>query len=357
MEKAVIVGLKTPGNRFNFESSIAELNKLANTAGAGITETVIQERKAPDPATFIGKGKAEEVANIAKNDGIDLIIFDHELTPTQQRNLENITDTKVIDRTALILDIFASHAYSKAGKLQVQLAQYNYLLPRLTRLWTHLSRIGGTIGTRGPGRGPGEKQLEVDRRRIGAKISRLKKQLSKVEKTRRTQRKNREKSGILRVVLVGYTNSGKSSLINALTKAGVKVEDQLFSTLDPTSRKISYGEKTAVVTDTVGFIDNLPHQLVEAFKSTLEEVTEADLLLKVTDGSAENFEERLKTVDDVLNQIGANNPSVLVINKIDLLEESELKGLKSQHPDAVFVSALKNTGFDDLRLKISRFNK
>lgn len=348
MEKALIVGLKTLQNKHNFDNSISELKNLTHTSGAKVSQVIVQERKSPDPATYIGKGKAAEIGTIIKEDDIGLIIFDHELTSTQLRNLENITDTKVVDRTALILDIFSRHAYSKEGKLQVELAQYNYYLPRLTRLWTHLSRLGGGIGTRGPG----ETQLEVDRRRIQLKISNLKKQLKKMDKIRRTQRQSRKRSGALKIVLVGYTNSGKSSLINALTKAEVKVEDQLFSTLDPTSRRLYLNGKNVVITDTVGFIDNLPHELIEAFKSTLEEVTEADLLLNVADCSVENLEERLDVVSSVLEQIGANSHSIKVFNKIDILLKNEVEGLKKAYPDAVFISALKGEGIEELREKI-----
>ena len=351
MEKCVLVALKTQKNRHNFDSSIHELQRLAETAGAEVVETFVQERRAPDTSTFIGKGKADEIGRFAKKKGIELIFIDHELTPTQQRNLERQTDVKIVDRTALILDIFAQHARSKAGKLQVELAQYNYILPRLTRMWTHLSRMAGGIGTR---RGPGETQLEVDRRKINAKISHLKKQLVKVEKTRRTQRKQRERTGTYRIVLVGYTNSGKSSLINLLAKAGVKAENQLFSTLDPTSRKVRVDGGSVVVTDTVGFIDNLPHELIEAFKSTLEEVSEADLLLKITDASAENLEEKIKTVDNVLSQIGAVGESVLVLNKTDLIEEEEIEGLRSQYSEAVLISVKENKGLEKLRQTIRK---
>lgn len=350
MEKCVLVGLKTPKNKHNFQNSFEELERLAQTAGTEIIETFIQEKPAPNPATFIGKGKITEIANFVNKQGIELIFFDHELTPTQQRNIEKETQVKVVDRTALILDIFAGHAQSRAGKLQVELAQYNYILPRLTRMWTHLSRMAGGIGTR---RGPGETQLEVDRRRIKTRISHLKKDLVKVEKNRRTQRKQRQRTGIFKIVLVGYTNSGKSSLVNLLTKAGVKAEDKLFSTLDPTSRKIWLDGGSVVVTDTVGFIDNLPHELIEAFKSTLEEVTEADLMLKVTDASVEDIDERIKTVDFVLSQIGAEGQSLLVFNKIDLLNSDEKNGLKNRYPDAIFISVEKNIGIEDVKDAVS----
>src|SRR5918994_527310 len=318
-ERAILVGVELPSNKhtISLEDSLEELERLAQTAGAEVTQKFTQQLRSITPATLVGRGKVDEIH--AKVDELhpDLAIFDEDLTPAQQRNLELALNVRVIDRSQLILDIFAQRARSNEGKLQVELAELVYVLPRLTRQWTHLSRLGGGIGTRGPG----ETQLEVDRRRIRERIGHLKRRLKTVERTRTLQRKEREEVPYTTVSLVGYTNAGKSTLMNALTRAGVFVEDKLFATLDPTIRalRLPNGDRV-MIAYTVGFINKIPHSLIDAFKSTLEEVSRADLLLHLVDMANPLYEEQSRVIEEVLVEIGAGEiPMVLVPNKVDLV--------------------------------------
>ena len=317
-ERAVLVGVELPLRRDGvpLDHSLEELQRLAETAGATVARKFTQQLRRVTPATLMGRGKVEEIQSSLRALNADLVIVDDDLTPAQQRNLETAFKLRVIDRSQLILDIFAQRARSNEGKLQVELAQLDYLLPRLTRQWTHLSRLGGGIGTRGPG----ETQLEVDRRRIRERISHLKTRLKTVERTRSLHRKERDEVPFATVALVGYTNAGKSTLMNVLTRAGVFVEDKLFATLDPTTRalRLANGDKVMLV-DTVGFINKIPHALVEAFKSTLEEVRSADLLLHLVDLSSPLYAEQIHVIERVLDEIGAGEiPTILAPNKIDL---------------------------------------
>jgi GTPase len=323
-ERAVLVGVELPSRRdgVSLDDSLEELQRLAETAGATVARKFTQQLRQVTPATLMGRGKVEEIRSSLGALNADLVIVDDDLTPAQQRNLETAFKLRVIDRSQLILDIFAQRARSNEGKLQVELAQLDYLLPRLTRQWTHLSRLGGGIGTRGPG----ETQLEVDRRRIRERIGHLKKRLKTVERTRSLQRKERDEVPFATIALVGYTNAGKSTLMNALTRAGVFVEDKLFATLDPTTRalRLANGDRVMLV-DTVGFINKIPHALVEAFKSTLEEVRSADLLLHLVDLANPLFGEQVHIIERVLGEIGAGGvPTILVPNKIDLAPEAPL---------------------------------
>ena len=330
------------------EESLDELASLAETAGAMVLTRVLQNRQRPDPATFIGSGKAEELALLCQTMEIDLAILDDELTGAQQRNLENLLGVRVIDRTALILDIFAQRAQSAEGKLQVELAQMKYRLPRLTGQGTVLSRLGGGIGTRGPG----ETQLEVDRRRIRRRIDDLEAQLRDIKRQRDLRRARREKTGQLTVALVGYTNAGKSTLLNALSGADVLVEDKLFATLDPVMRRVELPEnRSALVVDTVGFIRKLPHQLVQAFRSTLEEALFADLLVVVSDLSSPNYAQQRATVFEVLDELGAaDRPILEALNKAD---QANVTGM-IEPADAILISAKEGKGLDALKAEISR---
>jgi GTP-binding protein HflX len=330
-ERVVLVGVQhssipvrqAEGGQFLAEDSLTELARLSDTAGLAVTGTVSQFlREGIHPATFIGSGKVHEVKEQVVDTNATAVIFDDNLSPAQQRNLEKSLGVKVIDRSQLILDIFAQRAQSLAGKLQVELAQLEYLQPRLTRQWTHLSRLGGGgVGTRGPG----ETQLEVDRRRIRERISTLKRRLHDVERTRGLQRQERERVPFPTVALVGYTNAGKSTLMNTLTHAGVLVEDKLFATLDPTSRRLDLpGGQPVMVTDTVGFINKLPHQLIDAFKSTLEEVRTADFLLHLIDATHPHWAEQKAVVEQVLAELGAGEkPTLVVFNKLDCLSDND----------------------------------
>ena len=356
IERAVLVGVDRGDPLWSVDESLAELARLANTAGAEVVAVTSQRLDTPNPRTFVGSGKAEEVAQLCRAHAADVAIFDDELSPSQQSNLEKIVprDVKVIDRTALILDIFALHATTKEGRLQVRLAQNQYLLPRLRGMWAHLAsnRMGGGVGSRF---GEGESQLEVDRRMVRKRITSIKRELKELADNRQLQRKSRYESGMFRVALAGYTNAGKSSLLNALTGADVLSYDQLFATLDSTTRKYELPEgREITLTDTVGFIQKLPTTLVEAFKSTLDEVVGADLVLHVVDASSPQFEAQISAVEDVLGQIGAQKVSrVLVFNKVDLLTPEELSALTARHADAVFVSAQERTGIDQLISRIS----
>jgi GTP-binding protein HflX len=344
-EKAVLIGVDLPSrdHKVPLSYSLEELVRLAKTAGANVVKKYSQQVKNVTPATLMGRGKVEEIQSSLQELGADLVIVDEDLTPAQQRNLETAFKVRVIDRSQLILDIFAQRARSNEGKLQVELAQLEYLLPRLTRQWTHLSRLGGGIGTRGPG----ETQLEVDRRRIRERIGNLKRRLKTVERTRTLQRKERDEVPFATVALVGYTNAGKSTLMNALTRAGVFVEDKLFATLDPTTRalRLPNGDKVMLV-DTVGFINKIPHSLIEAFKSTLEEVRSADLLLHLVDMANPLYEEQIQVIEKVLGEIGAGEiPTVLVPNKIDAVDAVPLAELKNGEVREVCpISALTGAG-------------
>lgn len=351
VERAFLVGVEWKENKFPIQESLAELSRLAYTAGAEVIASTYQKIEKPNPRFFIGTGKAEEISAIVKSQNIDVVIFDDELTPSQQSNLEGLfpKNVKVIDRTALILDIFGTHATTREGKLQVQLAQLQYLLPRLRGMWSHLAKeqTRGGIGSRF---GMGESQLEVDRRLIRQKISSLRRELKQVANTRNTKSKTRNDSHIFRIALAGYTNAGKSSVLNALTGSNVLSQDLLFATLDPTTRKLVLPEgRELTITDTVGFIQKLPTTLVESFHSTLQEVIEADLILEIVDTSSENYEYHIETVNAVLDQIGADNISKqIVFNKCDLLSSDDLHERKLLHRNDIFVSAHSQEGMDEL---------
>jgi GTPase len=344
------------------EDSVAELASLARTAGAEVVGSLIQRLRMPDRATYLGKGRANELAALAREHDVDLVIFDDELAPAQQRNLEDLLDARVIDRTALILDIFAQHARTREGQLQVELAQLDYRLPRLTGRGRAMSRLGGgsrgaTGGTGGAigVRGPGETKLEIDRRRIRARIAELKRELEAVRQQRGVLRRQRGAQAIPVVAVVGYTNAGKSTLFNTLTSAGVIVENKLFATLDPTTRHITLPtHQEVLLTDTVGFIQKLPTSLVAAFRATLEEVVEADLLLEVVDVTHENAIEQSATVNEVLTELGAaEKPRVTALNKIDLLADPSAIDT-SLYPNAVPVSALTGQGTRELLIRVGK---
>lgn len=354
-ERAILVGVDLPNAKWPIESSLDELERLADTAGASTVARTTQRLQAPNPRTFIGSGKTDELAQMCINLSADLVIFDDELSPSQQSNLERAVpkNVKVIDRTALILDIFALHATSKEGRLQVRLAQNQYLLPRLRGMWAHLAsnRMGGGVGSRF---GEGESQLEVDRRLVRKRITSIKRELLHLEAVRHTQRETRLESGVYRVALAGYTNAGKSSLLNRLTGSDVLSYDKLFATLDSTTRKLVLPEgRTVTLTDTVGFIQKLPTTLVESFKSTLNEITSANLILHVVDVSSESHEAQIEAVYEVLQQIGAQSlPSVIVFNKCDLLSQDDLEAMRSRYRKAVFVSSVTGAGIDQLITRI-----
>ncbi|WP_203917431.1 GTPase HflX [Rugosimonospora africana] len=360
LERVVLVGVWTEGSVADAENSLTELAALAETAGSQVLEGLIQRRGRPDASTFIGRGKVDELRSVVLSTGADTVICDGELSPGQLRTLEQQTKVKVIDRTALILDIFAQHAKSKEGKAQVELAQLQYFLPRLRGWGEALSRQTGGSG-RGGGagggvglRGPGETKLETDRRRIRTRISRLKREISAMRTIRDTKRSGRLRNAIPAVAIAGYTNAGKSSLLNRLTGAGVLVEDALFATLDPTTRRAQTSDgRIYTLSDTVGFVRHLPHQLVEAFRSTLEEVGQADLMVHVVDGAHPDPEEQVRAVHEVLAEVGADKlPELLVVNKVDAASEEILLRLKREWPDAVFVSARTGRGIEQLQAAI-----
>ena len=347
MESAILVGVvQANDTRASVDDSLNELALLADTAGARVVDRVVQSLVKINPATYIGKGKVEELKALTAEKKIDLVIFDDDLSTVQIRNLERALKCKLVDRSALILDIFASRAKTATAKTQVELAQLEYLRTRLTRQWTHLSRQKGGIGTKGPG----ETQIETDRRLIGTRIATLKKRLVKIEQQRTTQRKGRQ--GFSRVSLVGYTNAGKSTLMNTLADTKVLAEDRLFATLDATTRKVLLaGNKEILLSDTVGFIRKLPHRLIESFKSTLDEVRESDLLVHVVDVTHPGFEDHISVVQETLGELGALDvPAVMVFNKVDGLEDrSVLAELALKYEDPIFVSALRGIGLDELR--------
>ena len=346
LERVVLVGVWRGGDWQGAQRAMAELARLAETAGSLVCDALVQRRQRPDPATFIGSGKAEQLAEIVRATGADTVICDGELSASQLRALEQAVGVKVVDRTWLILDIFAQHARTREGKAQVALAQMSYLLPRLRGWGESMSRTGGGIGTRGPG----ETKLESDRRRVREQIGRLRRQLDEMARTRVTQRRARRRSDTRSIAIVGYTNAGKSSLLNRLTGSDVLIEDALFATLDPTVRRVRLltGED-ATLTDTVGFIRHLPHALVESFRSTLEEIAEADCLIHVVDASDADAGGQMAAVRAVLAQIGADRiPEVLVLNKVDVADAATLAPLRGLAPQAVEVSARTGAGLAEL---------
>ena len=355
-EAALLIGLERPGHdRWAAQDSLAELRELAESAGVAVLELLTQKRDAPSAPTFVGKGKADEIAARCQALAANTVIFDDDLSPAQGRNLCEIfgPNVKVLDRTELILDIFAQRARTREGKIQVELAQLYYMLPRLTGMWTHLSRQRGGVGCRGPG----ETQLEVDRRRVQEKITRLQRQLAEVRKNRRIERSGRQKLHWPCVSIIGYTNSGKSTLMNALTAAGVQAEDKLFATLDPTTRKHRLpNNQNILLSDTVGFLRKLPHHLIESFKATLEETTEADLLLHVVDVTHPQVHEQIAAVTVVLNELEAGQkPVVVALNKIDRIgvDRSVLERLQREHPGSVAISAKCGTNLTVLQEEIA----
>jgi GTP-binding protein HflX len=354
LERVVLIGVWVEGSQVSAENSLRELSRLAETAGSEVLDALIQRRSHVDAATYVGSGKARELAGVVAATGADTVICDGELTPSQLRRLEGVVQVKVIDRTALILDIFAQHARSREGKAQVELAQLQYMLPRLRGWGESLSRQaggrvagGGGIGTRGPG----ETKLETDRRRLRTRISRLKKDISGMSTGRKVQHAQRNRREVPSVVIAGYTNAGKSSLLNALTGAGVLVEDALFATLDPAVRRAETPSgRGFTLTDTVGFVRHLPHQLVEAFRSTLEESAEADLILHVVDGSDPEPEAQIAAVRGVLAEVGAARvPELIVVNKIDAADPVVLQALRAREPGSLSVSAKTGAGLPALR--------
>lgn len=352
-ERAILIGMEWGRNDslWTVDDSLEELKQLADTAGATVIKKFIQKRPKPDPAFFIGRGKVQELALYAQQENIDLCIFDDELSPAQQRNIESVMGIRILDRTALILDIFAQRARTNEGKLQVELAQLQYTLPRIMGKGLMLSRLGGGIGTRGPG----ETKLEVDRRRIRDRIAFIKEQIEKVKAVRSLHRSKRKKNNVFEVSLVGYTNAGKSTLLNTLTNSDIYAKDQLFATLDPTTRQLTLPNKQEIIiTDTVGFIQRLPHQLIAAFRSTLEVVTEADLLVHVIDVSHELYKEQAAAVHEVLKEIGAETkPVITVYNKIDKLPpDSKLADRLALEEDTVCISATKKLNLETLQQMI-----
>lgn len=345
-ERCILVAVVLPAlSKWQVQDHLDELQDLARTSGAEVVDTFLQERNRPDSAYFLGKGKIEEIKEFIEDNDVDLVIFDDELTPAQARNLERILEKKVIDRAALILDIFASHAQTREAKVQVELAQLNYLLPRLTRQWQHLSRQVGGIGTKGPG----ETQLETDRRLVRTRISKLKtklKQIAGQKETQRGQRKN-----IFRAAIIGYTNAGKSTLLKSLTNANVLIENQLFATLDTTVKRLQINSANQILlSDTVGFIRKLPHHLVASFRTTLAETLEADLLVHLIDISHPHFEEHIRVVNQLLEELDvADKMKLLVFNKVDLIKQKDtLSHLKVSFPNAVFISASRHLGLNQL---------
>jgi GTP-binding protein HflX len=355
LERAFLIAVETGNDEgWTAEDSLAELASLADTAGADVVGAEWQRRRHIDPNWYLGKGKAAELKTAKAETGFTLLVADDELSPNQQRALEELLTVKVLDRSGLILDIFAQHAQTHEGRLQVELAQLQYQLPRLTRMWTHLSRTGGGIGTRGPG----ETQLETDRRVIRGRIAKLKERVEQVRQQRETAGRSRDRRLVPSLAIVGYTNAGKSSLLNALTgREAARAEDRLFATLDPTSRQVKLGDgQSVVLTDTVGFIHKLPHQLVDAFRATLEEVTRSDVLIEVVDGSDAHAREHRQTVQEVLDELGAGQkPRIVALNKADLFDPAGQRAdaLAPVLGEAVPVSAMTGYGLDTLRVRIS----
>lgn len=357
VEKAILVGVEQPGtDHWDLQDSLSELAQLARTAGAEVVDTIIQKLDKPTAPYYIGKGKAQEAAETCGRVHATSLIFDDELSPAQGRNLEKLTSRKVLDRTQLILDIFAQRARTREGRLQIELAQLQYLLPRLTRMWTHLSRQTGGIGTRGPG----ETQLEVDRRRVQDRISRLERDLREVRKNRTVQREGRLRHHWPVAAVVGYTNAGKSSFLNRMTGSDILAANQLFATLDPTTRQLVLpNRQKMLLTDTVGFIRKLPHTVIESFKATLEEVVLADLLLHVVDLSHPNYHEQMEAVDSIIAELGAQGKqTVLVFNKVDKVPDPAIvQSTLQRYPGSVAISALTGDGLrsliEELELRLS----
>ena len=348
-EKCILIGLTKGESIWKVEENLAELAELVKTAGALVIQTIIQNRISPDPAYFIGRGKVNEIAETVDLDNIDTIVFDDELSAAQVKNLENILKTKIIDRSVIILDIFADHAKTKEAKTQVELAQLKYYLPRLTRQWSHLSRQVGGIGTRGPG----ETQLETDRRLIRTRISFLQKELERIGRQKKIQRKRA--SELFQIALVGYTNAGKSTLLNVLTVADVPVEDQLFVTLDTTVKRLDLGDGLILLlSDTVGFIRKLPHQLIASFQTTLAQTIESDLILHVVDISDVHFREKIEVVEKILKEMKiADKPRLLIMNKVDCLDQiTIIQNIRHEYPDSLLISARKKIRIDLLKSKI-----
>jgi GTP-binding protein HflX len=354
LENVVLIGVYPHGQAEEADNSLRELALLCETAGAVVLDGLLQQRDHPDASTYLGKGKAHELAGVVKEVGADTVVADTELAPSQRRALEDVVKVKVIDRTAVILDIFSQHAKTREGKAQVELAQLQYLLPRLRGWGDSMSRqAGGQVGGAGAGmgsRGPGETKIELDRRRINNRIARLRKQIKGFAPARQSKRKNRERTGVASVAIAGYTNAGKSSLMNRLTGAGLLVENALFATLDATVRKAATPDgRTFTLVDTVGFVRNLPHQLVEAFRSTLEEVGDADVIVHVVDASHPDPAGQIHTVREVIREVGAEDiPEIIVFNKADLIDSEKELELRGTQPGAVFVSAKTGDGIDRL---------
>lgn len=354
LEKVVLIGVYPKGNVEEGENSLRELAALCETAGAEVLDGVIQMRPTPDPATYLGRGKTEDLRELVAEVGADTVVADTELAPSQRRALEDVVKVKVIDRTAVILDIFSQHAKSREGKAQVELAQMQYMLPRLRGWGESMSRqAGGQVGSAGAGmgsRGPGETKIELDRRRINTRMAKLRKQIAAMKPAREAKRANRKRNEIPSVAIAGYTNAGKSSLLNRITRAGVLVENALFATLDTSVRKAQTEDgRPYTLVDTVGFVRNLPHQLVEAFRSTIEEVADADLIVHVVDGSHPDPAAQIKTVRDVVGEAGASDvPELIVFNKCDLIDDNQRLLLRGLEPRAVFASARTGEGVDEI---------
>ncbi|MEN2737268.1 GTPase HflX [Microbacterium sp. X-17] len=360
LENVVLIGVYSQGSLQDAENSLRELAALAETAGAAVLDGLLQRRPHPDPSTYLGRGKAEELAGVVRALGADTVIADTELAPSQRRALEDVVKVKVVDRTAVILDIFSQHAKSREGKAQVELAQLEYLLPRLRGWGESMSRqAGGQVGGAGAGmgsRGPGETKIELDRRRIHSRMAKLRKQIAGFKPAREAKRANRNRNSVPSVAIAGYTNAGKSSLLNRVTKAGVLVENALFATLDATVRRsVTADGRLYTLADTVGFVRNLPHQLVEAFRSTLEEVADSDVILHVVDGSHPDPASQLATVRDVIGEVGARDiPEIVVFNKADLIPADDRLVLRGLEPGAIFASARTGEGIDEVLAAIAR---
>lgn len=358
LEKVILIGIWGENSLEDAENSLRELAALAETAGATVLDGLLQRRAHPDPATYLGKGKAQELKDLVAAAGADTVIADTELAPSQRRALEDVVNAKVIDRTAVILDIFAQHAKSREGKAQVELAQLEYLLPRLRGWGESMSRQAGGQAAGGVGmgsRGPGETKIELDRRRINTRMAKLRKQIAAMKPARETKRSNRKRNQVPAVAIAGYTNAGKSSLLNKMTQAGVLVENALFATLDPTVRKTSTPDGRAyTLADTVGFVRNLPHQLVEAFRSTLEEIADSDLVVHVVDASHPDPAGQISTVRNVIGEVGARGiPELIVFNKIDLADDAHRMALRGMEPSSIGVSARTGEGIDELLARIA----
>ena len=358
LEKVLLIGLWGSNSLADAENSLRELAALAETAGSTVLDGLLQRRSYPDPATYLGKGKAEELRELVASSGADTVIADTELAPSQRRNLEDVVKVKVVDRTAVILDIFAQHAKSREGKAQVELAQLEYLLPRLRGWGESMSRQAGGQAAGGVGmgsRGPGETKIELDRRRINTRMAKLRKQIVEMEPARETKRASRKKNQVPAVAIAGYTNAGKSSLLNKMTSAGVLVQNALFATLDPTVRKTKTPDgRDYTLADTVGFVRNLPHQLVEAFRSTLEEIADSDLIVHVVDASHPDPGSQIATVRDVIGDVGARGITELIVfNKIDLADETQRMARRGMEPGSIGVSARTGEGMDELLQRIA----